>query len=115
MTKCAEMPYNELETEDVLAALERGYRLPCPANCSDAMYHVMLGCWRADPHTRPHFTVILDQLNTVLLDERANAIQKQASMRLRPVGSTRHPPQHTQDPNMHRGKSMYENIPPFSR
>ena len=109
MTKCVEMPYNDLETPDLLAALERGYRMPCPPLCPESVYSIMLACWHHDPHHRTEFAQLFDALQAALLDLRAS-MQKQASMRLKPVGSTRHPPRHTQDPNTHNGRSYYENV-----
>ena len=36
----------------------RGYRIPQPPGCSDAVYAMMLQCWDADPEKRPAFRTL---------------------------------------------------------
>lgn len=40
---------------EVLDQVERGYRMPCPAECPDSMHELMLTCWRKEPEERPTF------------------------------------------------------------
>ena len=39
-------PYPDIESKDVLAKLEEGYRMPQPKNCSAEMYVLMFNCWK---------------------------------------------------------------------
>lgn len=40
---------------EVLDQVERGYRMPCPAECPASMHELMLTCWRKDAEERPTF------------------------------------------------------------
>lgn len=40
---------------EVLDQVERGYRMPCPAECPASMHELMLSCWRKEPEERPTF------------------------------------------------------------
>lgn len=40
---------------EVITALERGYRMPCPTNCPRELYNIMLECWQQAPEQRPTF------------------------------------------------------------
>ncbi|KAG7237924.1 hypothetical protein INR49_031717 [Caranx melampygus] len=40
---------------EVLDQVERGYRMPCPAECPDSLHELMLTCWRKEPEERPTF------------------------------------------------------------
>uniref|UniRef100_A0A8P4K5J0 Tyrosine-protein kinase n=1 Tax=Dicentrarchus labrax TaxID=13489 RepID=A0A8P4K5J0_DICLA len=40
---------------EVLDQVERGYRMPCPAECPSSLHELMLSCWRKDPEERPTF------------------------------------------------------------
>ena len=40
---------------EVLDQVERGYRMPCPAECPGSMHDLMLSCWRKDAEERPTF------------------------------------------------------------
>lgn len=50
MNLCAGMVNRE-----VLDQVERGYRMPCPAECPASMHELMLNCWRKEPEERPTF------------------------------------------------------------
>uniref|UniRef100_A0A7N8WWW3 Mitogen-activated protein kinase kinase kinase n=1 Tax=Mastacembelus armatus TaxID=205130 RepID=A0A7N8WWW3_9TELE len=39
--------------------------LPIPSTCPEPFARLMEDCWSADPHSRPHFTTILDQLTAI--------------------------------------------------
>ncbi|XP_061749826.1 mitogen-activated protein kinase kinase kinase 9-like [Nerophis ophidion] len=39
--------------------------LPIPSTCPQPFAHLMEGCWSSDPHSRPHFTTILDHLTAI--------------------------------------------------
>lgn len=40
---------------EVLDQVERGYRMPCPAECPESMHDLMLTCWKKEPEERPTF------------------------------------------------------------
>ena len=40
---------------EVLVKVEQGYRMPPPPSCPEALYQIMLDCWKADPDERPTF------------------------------------------------------------
>lgn len=40
---------------EVLDQVERGYRMPCPAECPESLHDLMLTCWRKEPEERPTF------------------------------------------------------------
>ncbi|CAB1330054.1 unnamed protein product [Coregonus sp. 'balchen'] len=40
---------------EVLDQVERGYRMPCPAECPESLHDLMLTCWRKDAEERPTF------------------------------------------------------------
>ncbi|XP_040291042.1 tyrosine-protein kinase HCK [Bufo bufo] len=48
-------PYPGMSNLEVITALERGYRMPCPTNCPQALYNIMLQCWQQSPEQRPTF------------------------------------------------------------
>ncbi|XP_026195158.1 mitogen-activated protein kinase kinase kinase 9 [Anabas testudineus] len=39
--------------------------LPIPSTCPEPFARLMEDCWSPDPHSRPHFTAVLDQLTTI--------------------------------------------------
>ncbi len=107
MTKCSEMPYDELETEDLLDAIEKGYRLPCPNSCPEDVYSIMLSCWKFEPAERPEFGTMLGNLQEAARQARLN---RQPSTRAHAPPQNRFPPKHVEDPNTLKGRSMYENV-----
>ncbi|KAI4469186.1 tyrosine-protein kinase hopscotch [Holotrichia oblita] len=51
------------EQQALLKALQSGARYPCPSMCKQAIYaSIIHPCWEYDPHTRPTFTSICDQI-----------------------------------------------------
>ncbi|XP_064182892.1 ephrin type-A receptor 3-like isoform X1 [Anguilla rostrata] len=60
-----ERPYWEMSNQDVIKAVDEGYRLPPPMDCPAALYQLMLDCWQKDRNNRPkfdHIVSILDKL-----------------------------------------------------
>ncbi|CAB1315565.1 unnamed protein product, partial [Coregonus sp. 'balchen'] len=49
------VPYPGMVNREVLDQVERGYRMPCPADCPGSMHELMLTCWRKDAEERPTF------------------------------------------------------------
>ena len=56
------MPYPGMNNRQVLEAVERGYRMPPPDSCPDALYNIMLSCWKREPDNRPTFEHLKYQL-----------------------------------------------------
>ena len=61
LTKGA-MPYSGMSDRQVLEAVERGYHMPPPDNCPDALYNIMLSCWKREAEDRPTFEFLKYQL-----------------------------------------------------
>ena len=61
LTKGA-MPYPGMNNRQVLEAVERGYRMPPPDDCPDALYNIMLSCWKHEADDRPTFEFLKYQL-----------------------------------------------------
>ncbi|XP_030224829.1 proto-oncogene tyrosine-protein kinase Src isoform X2 [Gadus morhua] len=49
------VPYPGMVNREVLDQVERGYRMPCPAECPESMHELMGTCWRKEPEERPTF------------------------------------------------------------
>uniref|UniRef100_A0A7N9AZJ5 Tyrosine-protein kinase n=1 Tax=Mastacembelus armatus TaxID=205130 RepID=A0A7N9AZJ5_9TELE len=49
------VPYPGMVNREVLDQVERGYRMPCPADCPESLHDLMLTCWRKEPEERPTF------------------------------------------------------------
>lgn len=52
------IPYPGMTNAEVLQQVDRGYRMPCPPNTPDALYEIMLDCWKDDPEMRPTFETL---------------------------------------------------------
>ncbi|XP_029426764.1 ephrin type-A receptor 10 [Rhinatrema bivittatum] len=57
-----ERPYWDMSNQDVIKAIEDGFRLPAPMNCPPALHQLMLDCWQRDRNGRPKFS----QIHTIL-------------------------------------------------
>uniref|UniRef100_A0A8C9TA59 receptor protein-tyrosine kinase n=1 Tax=Scleropages formosus TaxID=113540 RepID=A0A8C9TA59_SCLFO len=73
-----ERPYWEMSNQDVIKAIDEGYRLPAPMDCPVVLHQLMLACWEKGRSDRPKFGQIvntLDQLirNPGCLKELANS------------------------------------------
>uniref|UniRef100_A0A4W5QJ93 Tyrosine-protein kinase n=1 Tax=Hucho hucho TaxID=62062 RepID=A0A4W5QJ93_9TELE len=49
------VPYPGMVNREVLDQVERGYRMPCPAECPESLHDLMFTCWRKDAEERPTF------------------------------------------------------------
>ncbi|XP_051577086.1 tyrosine-protein kinase Lyn-like isoform X2 [Myxocyprinus asiaticus] len=61
------VPYSGLGNSEVIARVQRGYRMQCPENCSQELYDIMKMCWKAKPEERPTFEYmrsVLEDYNT---------------------------------------------------
>uniref|UniRef100_A0A0N5AC59 Tyrosine-protein kinase n=1 Tax=Syphacia muris TaxID=451379 RepID=A0A0N5AC59_9BILA len=52
------LPYPGMTNAEVLQQVENGYRMPCPNDCPQALYEIMLQCWHKEPEKRPTFETI---------------------------------------------------------
>ncbi|XP_029379900.1 ephrin type-A receptor 3-like isoform X2 [Echeneis naucrates] len=73
-----ERPYWEMSNQDVIKAIDEGYRLPAPMDCPVVLHQLMLDCWEKGRSDRPKFgqiVTILDKLirNPASLRELANS------------------------------------------
>ncbi|XP_003471486.2 ephrin type-A receptor 10 [Cavia porcellus] len=63
-----ERPYWDMSGQDVIKAVEDGFRLPPPRNCPSPLHRLMLDCWQKDPGERPRFTQIHSILSKMVQD-----------------------------------------------
>ena len=62
------IPYPGMKNNEVLAAIQREYRMPIPKDCPEPLYKVMLDCWNKEPERRPTFKnlrIILEDFFTI--------------------------------------------------
>ncbi|KAF3848101.1 hypothetical protein F7725_021129 [Dissostichus mawsoni] len=48
-----ERPYWDMSNQDVIKAIDEGYRLPPPMDCPVALHQLMLDCWQRERADRP--------------------------------------------------------------
>ncbi|XP_065935580.1 ephrin type-A receptor 4 isoform X5 [Magallana gigas] len=58
-----ERPYWNWSNQDVIRAVDRGYRLPPPMDCPEALHQLMLDCWQKERGNRPKFDIIVKSLD----------------------------------------------------
>lgn len=51
-------PYPDMNNQEVLDRIEKGYRMPQPQNCETKYYGIMVKCWNKDPNKRPTFEAL---------------------------------------------------------
>ncbi|XP_077509559.1 eph receptor tyrosine kinase isoform X2 [Amblyomma americanum] len=61
-----ERPYWNWSNQEVIKSIERGYRLPAPMDCSEAVHQLMLDCWQKDRSHRPQFSSIVKTLDKLI-------------------------------------------------
>ncbi|XP_009994997.1 PREDICTED: ephrin type-A receptor 10 [Chaetura pelagica] len=61
-----ERPYWDMSNQDVMKAVEDGFRLPAPGNCQPSLHQLMLDCWQKDRSQRPKFSHILNILSKMV-------------------------------------------------
>jgi len=52
------IPYHDMDNQQVIRQIERGYRMPCPEGCPQDLYEIMCECWHSDPSSRPTFDAL---------------------------------------------------------
>ncbi|XP_022794141.1 macrophage colony-stimulating factor 1 receptor-like isoform X1 [Stylophora pistillata] len=60
------IPYPGISNRELFKLLKSGYRMDKPAICSDALYELMLDCWRADPEERPSFEQLVTRMEQMM-------------------------------------------------
>uniref|UniRef100_A0A673Z9N6 receptor protein-tyrosine kinase n=1 Tax=Salmo trutta TaxID=8032 RepID=A0A673Z9N6_SALTR len=63
-----ERPYWEMSNQDVIKAIEEGYRLPAPMDCPVVLHQLMLDCWEKGRSERPKFGQIVTTLDKLIRD-----------------------------------------------
>ncbi|XP_032874312.1 ephrin type-A receptor 5 isoform X4 [Amblyraja radiata] len=61
-----ERPYWEMTNQDVIKAVDEGYRLPTPMDCPATLYQLMLDCWQKERNSRPRFEEIVSILDKMI-------------------------------------------------
>uniref|UniRef100_A0A8C6LH04 receptor protein-tyrosine kinase n=1 Tax=Nothobranchius furzeri TaxID=105023 RepID=A0A8C6LH04_NOTFU len=61
-----ERPYWDMNNQDVIKAIEEGYRLPAPMDCPLVLHQLMLDCWERERTERPTFSQILNMLDKLI-------------------------------------------------
>ncbi|KAG8454312.1 hypothetical protein GDO86_000816 [Hymenochirus boettgeri] len=89
-----ERPYWEMTNQDVIKAVEEGYRLPSPMDCPAALYQLMLDCWQKERNSRPKFEEIVSILDKLIRNPNSLKTLVNASNRVsnflsehRPLGT----------------------------
>ncbi|KAA0201025.1 hypothetical protein HAZT_HAZT009123 [Hyalella azteca] len=68
-----ERPYWNWSNQDVIKSIEKGYRLPAPMECPEAIYQLMLDCWQKERNHRPSFASIVHTLDNLIRTPEALA------------------------------------------
>uniref|UniRef100_A0A8C1P8E8 receptor protein-tyrosine kinase n=1 Tax=Cyprinus carpio TaxID=7962 RepID=A0A8C1P8E8_CYPCA len=61
-----ERPYWDMSNQDVIKAIEEGYRLPPPMDCPVSLHQLMLDCWQKERAERPKFSQIVNMLDKLI-------------------------------------------------
>ncbi|XP_041043882.1 ephrin type-A receptor 7 isoform X1 [Carcharodon carcharias] len=61
-----ERPYWDMSNQDVIKAIEEGYRLPAPMDCPPGLHQLMLDCWQQERNERPKFDQIVGVLDKMI-------------------------------------------------
>ncbi|XP_025998898.1 ephrin type-A receptor 7 isoform X2 [Astatotilapia calliptera] len=61
-----ERPYWDMSNQDVIKAIEEGYRLPAPMDCPPGLHQLMLDCWQKDRAERPKFDQVVGILDKMI-------------------------------------------------
>ncbi|XP_074642810.1 proto-oncogene tyrosine-protein kinase Yrk-like [Tubulanus polymorphus] len=67
-----QIPYPGMSNTDTLNQVERGYRMPKPDSCPDAIYQIMLKCWEAVAERRPTFEYLFTNFDDYFASTEPN-------------------------------------------
>ncbi|KAJ8256258.1 hypothetical protein COCON_G00184100 [Conger conger] len=77
-----ERPYWDMSNQDVIKAVEEGYRLPPPMDCPDSVHQLMLACWHEDRSARPKHSQVLTLLDKLI--RNPHSLRRREGERARP-------------------------------
>lgn len=66
-----QVPYPGMSNH-VFMEVEKGYRMPCPDNCPQAVYDIMMSCWEKKADARPEFKQLVWKLDNCTNYEEQN-------------------------------------------
>uniref|UniRef100_A0A4W3IW76 receptor protein-tyrosine kinase n=1 Tax=Callorhinchus milii TaxID=7868 RepID=A0A4W3IW76_CALMI len=75
-----ERPYWEMSNQDVIKAIDEGYRLPAPMDCPAVLHQLMLDCWQKARGDRPKFGQIVNILDK-LIRNPSNMLNTDATLK----------------------------------
>ncbi|XP_076850902.1 ephrin type-A receptor 10 [Brachyhypopomus gauderio] len=81
-----ERPYWDMGNQDVIKAIEDGFRLPAPLSCPASLHQLMLDCWQKERAERPSFTQIHSALSKAV--RSPDAVGQSATLARRTLGSS---------------------------
>ncbi|GAB6031351.1 hypothetical protein CHUAL_009137 [Chamberlinius hualienensis] len=61
-----ERPYWNWSNQDVIKSIDKGYRLPAPMDCPEAIHQLMLDCWQKERAHRPTFANIVKTIDKLI-------------------------------------------------
>ncbi|XP_076451598.1 ephrin type-A receptor 4-like isoform X2 [Babylonia areolata] len=61
-----ERPYWNWSNQDVIKAVEKGYRLPPPMDCPEALHQLMLDTWQKERSHRPKMSQVVKTLDKLI-------------------------------------------------
>ncbi|XP_044591144.1 ephrin type-B receptor 1-B isoform X13 [Cotesia glomerata] len=94
-----ERPYWNWSNQDVIKSIEKGYRLPAPMDCPEAIYQLMLDCWQKERTHRPTFANLTQTLDKLI--RSPDTLRKIAQNRIRERGAPPPPPPATSATTVH--------------
>jgi fyn-related kinase len=47
-----------MSNNEVISEIDNNYRMPCPKNCPQYLYDIMMECWQYEPVSRPTFETL---------------------------------------------------------
>lgn len=59
----AMQPYYGKMNDQVMNEVRRGHTLSRPDDCHESVFEIMRSCWQMEPHRRPTFTELVEELN----------------------------------------------------
>ncbi|XP_058846361.1 ephrin type-A receptor 4-like isoform X1 [Acipenser ruthenus] len=77
-----ERPYWDMSNQDVIKAIEEGYRLPPPMDCPVALHQLMLDSWQKERSDRPKFGQIVNMLDKLI--RNPNSLKRTGAENTRP-------------------------------